>query len=256
MSSHATPLRAKSPENGHLLLVDHLRHVAQAAEAIAKAQNVRITEELNNKLHTFEAVARAQMLDPALAYLGGLLHDIGKAHPEFQRRLTGKRSPADKPFRHELASLFFLPLVPQAHWEPLFEMLVAHHKSLARDAAGLGLYDLNEIGLNLPATHLDAPTQTWEEWSLPALALLAELGVAVRPISRAEALAVLTWCLDRTYKLVESPGVLGAGPTRLVSKARPDGLWRQQPAVSAFAQARRWPPAPHAGNGPDRRRQN
>jgi CRISPR-associated endonuclease/helicase Cas3 len=187
MSAHAAPLRAKSPENGHLLLVDHLQHVAQAAEVIAKART----------------------LDPALAYLGGLLHDIGKAHPEFQRRLTGKRSPADKPFRHELASLFFLPLVPQAQWEPLFDMLVAHHKSLARDAAELGLYDLAEIGLNLTATHLDAPTQTWEEWSPPALALLAELGIAVRPIGRAEALAALAWCLDRTYQLVEPPGVLG-----------------------------------------------
>jgi len=187
MSVAPTTLRAKSAENGGLLLAEHLLHVADAAEAIAKGRG----------------------LDSNLARLGGLLHDIGKAHPEFQRRLTQKRTPADKPFRHELASLFFLPLVPQAQWEPLFDMLVAHHKSLARDSSGLGLYDLDRIGVNLSATHLDAPTQPWEEWSEPALAVLAELGLARRPISRAEALAALEWCLDRAYKLVEPPGVLG-----------------------------------------------
>lgn len=186
MSLLPTLLRAKSPENGGLLLLDHLLHVADAAEAIALGR-----KELK--------------LDPTSARLGGLFHDIGKAHPEFQRRLTQKRTPADKPFRHELASLFFLPLLPQAQWEPLFDMLVAHHKSLARDPSGFGLYDFDQMGESFEKSHLDAPGQRWEEWSGPALAVLAELGVPGRPITRAEALAALTWCLDRTYALVESP---------------------------------------------------
>ncbi|RYD19181.1 MAG: hypothetical protein EOP88_19970, partial [Verrucomicrobiaceae bacterium] len=59
--------------------------------------------------------------------------------------------------------------------------------ALARDSSGLGLYDLDQIGINLSATHLDAPTQPWEEWSGPALAVLAELGMVTRKISRAEA---------------------------------------------------------------------
>ena len=183
MSTATTTLRAKSAENGGLLLEKHLLHVADAAEAIAKGRG----------------------LDPNLARLGGLLHDIGKAHPEFQRRLTQQRTPADKPFRHELASLFFLPLLPQAQWEPLFDMLVAHHKSLARDPSGFGLFDFDQMGENFEKSHLDAPTQHWEEWSEPALAVLAELGVRVHPIDRTEALAALAWCLDRTYALVETP---------------------------------------------------
>lgn len=191
MSTAPTPtiLRAKSAENGGLSLGEHLRHVAEASEAIARGRG----------------------LDPHLARLGGLLHDIGKAHPEFQRRLTQKRTPADKPFRHELASLFFLPLLPPAHWEPLFDMIVAHHKSLARDPSGFGLYDFDQMGEGFEKTHLDAPTQRWEDWSGPALAVLAGLGLPVRPLSRAEALAALAWGLDRTYALVEGP-VLGWSP--------------------------------------------
>ncbi|UPL47652.1 CRISPR-associated helicase Cas3' [Hymenobacter sublimis] len=189
MSASVTALRAKSPENGGLLLADHLLHVAEAAEAIAHGRN----------------------LNPELARLGGLLHDIGKAHPEFQRRLTAKRTPADKPFRHELASLFFLPLLPQIQWEPLFDMLVAHHKSLARDSSGYGLYDFDQMGENFEKTHLDAPAQRWEEWSGPALAVLTEVGIATKPISRAEALTAFEWCTERAYALIEGR-VLGWSP--------------------------------------------
>jgi CRISPR-associated endonuclease/helicase Cas3 len=189
MSTTITLLRAKSPENGGLLLSEHLLQVAEAAEAIA----------------------RGRSLDPTLAKLGGLLHDIGKAHPEFQRRLTQKRTPADKPFRHELASLFFLPLFPLAQWKPLFDMVVAHHKSLARDPSCYGLYDFDQMGERFEKTHLDAPMQRWEEWSEPALAVLAELGIATRTISRAEALAAFEWCLERAYALVEGR-VLGWSP--------------------------------------------
>lgn len=189
MSTATDLLRAKSPENGGLLLSQHLLQVAEAAEAIALGRDI----------------------DPALARLGGLLHDIGKAHPEFQRRLTQKRTPVDKPFRHELASLFFLPLFPQAQWEPLFDMVVAHHKSLARDSSDFGLYDFDQMGEQFEKTHLDAPTQRWEEWSVPALEVLGELGIAERPIRRFEALAALDWCLERTYALIEGR-VLGWSP--------------------------------------------
>ncbi len=189
MSITTNLLRAKSPENGGLLLSQHLLHVADAAEAIARGRG----------------------LDPVLARTGGLLHDIGKAHPEFQRRLTQKRTPIDKDFRHELASLFFLPLLPREQWEPVFDMVVAHHKSLANDSRRLGLYDFDQMGEQFEKTHLDAPTHRWEEWSVPALEVLTELGVETRLISRAEALAALDWCLERTYALVEGR-VLGWSP--------------------------------------------
>ncbi len=96
-----------------------------------------------------------------------------------------------------------MPLLPQSQWEPLFDMLVAHHKSLARDPSGFGLYDFDQMGEEFERTHLDASTKRWEEWSARALEVLAELGIAVRPISREEALASLDWCLERTYALIE-----------------------------------------------------
>lgn len=189
MSAPTNLLRAKSPENGGLLLSQHLLHVSEAAEAIARGRG----------------------LDPLLGRTGGLLHDIGKAHPEFQRRLTQKRTPIDKDFRHELASLFFLPLLPREQWEPVFDMVVAHHKSLANDSRRLGLYDFDRMGEQFEKTHLDAPTQRWEEWSMPALEVLAELRIETRLISRAEALAALDWGLERTYALIEGR-VLGWSP--------------------------------------------
>ncbi|RZK31484.1 MAG: CRISPR-associated helicase Cas3', partial [Hymenobacter sp.] len=186
MSTATTLLRAKSPENGGLLLSEHLLHVADAAEAIAKGR-----KDLG--------------LDPGLARLGGLFHDIGKAHPEFQRRLTAPRNPLERSFRHELTSLFFLPLVPQAQWESLFDMIVAHHKSLYRDPRGKGLYDFLDMGENFEKTHLDAPSKRWEEWAPQALVVLEEVGIQAKSISRAEALTAFDWCIQRTEQLIENP---------------------------------------------------
>ena len=80
-------LLAKGEKNGHISLEQHLKNVA--------AISVEIARHLG--------------LDERIALEGAVLHDIGKASPAFQRRL----SPFFKPrpgqvFRHEIASLFFL----------------------------------------------------------------------------------------------------------------------------------------------------
>lgn len=159
-------LLAKSPENGGTTLYDHLQHVAAAAEAFAIYLKV----------------------DAATARLGALLHDIGKASPLFQQRLNGRQSRRQQPFRHELASLLFLPLVPAGQRIAVLEMLVAHHKSMHQDAGELGLLDLDQYDEEAVFYHVER----WEEWAPAALDLLAALGVAgVRPLPRAEAEAAL-----------------------------------------------------------------
>lgn len=155
-------------------LAAHLRHVRDAAVYIAGQKG----------------------LDTRIARLGGLLHDIGKAHPTFQKRLhLTQREPMAPVFRHELSSLFFLPLFDPADWPALTEMVVAHHKSIYRDERARGLLDLDEIDDPIP-DHLHARNQKWADWSPAALALLAEEGIAVRSISEAEATEAFGWVIE------------------------------------------------------------
>lgn len=140
-------------------LHDHLMHVLLATEKIAK-----YTE------HNME-----------IARLGAIFHDIGKAHPVFQKRLKGENSRI--PFRHEIASLFFLPLIRE-DWQPaIIEMIIAHHKEIIDDRKGRGILDLRQNEPDTLPFHLGP----WEEWSPIALDILASFGVKTRPITIEEA---------------------------------------------------------------------
>lgn len=107
-------LLAKGKRNGGTLLKDHLRHVAELAKAIAKGYGVDVTEQ-------------------EIAFLAGILHDIGKAHTKFQERLRNDEKREliiNVPLRHEISSLLFLPAFPREHWDALIEYVIAHHKSV------------------------------------------------------------------------------------------------------------------------------
>ena len=147
-------------------------------------------------------------LDPVHARLGGYLHDIGKAHPFFQYvQLKGERAMriglsvtkfGEKPvFRHEIASMAFLPLFEQELWPMLTEMVAAHHKSVVRDKRQRGLLDLAEQSRKWKDIYL----HQWEEWSAGALAVFEELGVQTRPIAREEAEETLDWVFDYCEQL-------------------------------------------------------
>ncbi|MDR1003549.1 MAG: CRISPR-associated endonuclease Cas3'', partial [Prevotellaceae bacterium] len=155
---------AKSERNGGTSLRSHLELVASfAGEA-----------------------ARYASMDEEIARIGGLLHDIGKASPEFQRRLTTAVDPTAKPFRHELASLFFLKMVDTSIWPPLIEMIVAHHKSVkCMDPNGSRrgfldlVYDYEE--------NFDIHVKGFETWSKDACGLLEELGMTTSALSQEDA---------------------------------------------------------------------
>jgi CRISPR-associated endonuclease/helicase Cas3 len=164
---------AKSQNNGGTLLIDHLRHVADVAEKIAGTLN----------------------LDKRIARYGGLLHDIGKTHPEFQKKLLATRQIIFSiPIRHELASLLFLPLFPKEDWNALIDMIVAHHRSIRQDSREQGLLDLEEReGME---NIFERYTESWQEWSADALAILSELGIPIRPISIDEAKDAFNYTVD------------------------------------------------------------
>ena len=168
MSTPATLWAKSASHGGALSLHDHTRQVMDVAAAIAKATHA----------------------DERLALAGAALHDLGKAHPAFQRKLEAKPSrKIDDPnqilHRHELSSLGFLPLWPRADWPVLVDMVVAHHKPMHQpnDLLGKGILDLDDRSRTWLADHLAG----WDDWAPSALAVLGELGLATRPIGRAEA---------------------------------------------------------------------
>lgn len=139
-------------------------------------------------------------MDENLAFRGAILHDIGKAHPEFQKRLKGIARPT-KVFRHEIASLFFISLYPKNEHPALIEMVVGHHKSVKNDIGEKGLLDLDNN-----EDYEDYHLGKWDEWSLQANELLNHFGISTKVISKSEALKNLEYVVDYCKKKVKQKG--------------------------------------------------
>lgn len=152
-------------------------------KAKGKPEWTTLFDHLMHVLLAIKKIAANTGFDVEKAALAAIFHDIGKAHPVFQERLHGGIS--SQTFRHELASLFFLPLVREDWREDVMEMIVAHHKSIQFDIKQKGILDLERHESNVLEYHLG----DWESWSPVALAILECFGVETRPISREEAIA-------------------------------------------------------------------
>ncbi len=161
-------------------LYEHLEQVEQVARYFAPCFNI----------------------EGKVASCGAILHDIGKAHPAFQDQLNGKKSAF--PIRHELASLLFLPLFGRSMWEPLIEMVVAHHKSIVNDASKRGLLDLID---RYDDELIDFLRQDWEEWSPKALDIIAALGIEGRSLSEEEVREAFEEVLDYCEQVWNQKGV-------------------------------------------------
>lgn len=187
--SELTTILAKSEKNGGTLLVQHLEHVAMVAERIAEATG----------------------MDKRLAKLGGYLHDIGKAHPDFQNILhNGRREEFTIPFRHEIASLLFLPMFQEEDRASLIDMIVAHHRSIRQDVREQGILDLESIEGSEEVFERHA--KVWDEWSPVAIQILGELGVPTRHISEDEASKafqfVVEYCSQKSLAWSKWKGLL------------------------------------------------
>ena len=89
----------------------------------------------------------------AKAFLGqffvqaAILHDLGKVHPTFQRRLNGDK---DASIRHELVSLWFAETFLEVNDAVLFAV-ATHHKSVESGTCNksLSMFDLNGISISV-----------------------------------------------------------------------------------------------------------
>ena len=131
-------------------------------------------------------------MDRNIARYGAILHDIGKASPIFQKRLYGKGN-SKKAYRHEIGSIFFLSLFPENIHSELIEMVIAHHKSIYKDARERGVLDLDELfGEEILEYHL----ADWTDWSKTANEILNSFGINTKDISREEAIENYTKALN------------------------------------------------------------
>jgi len=169
---------AKSINYGNLPLLEHTTHVVSAIERFASKY--------------------AFGFDVNIARKGAVLHDLGKAHPHFQRKIQNindgtlsERLQWDYIHRHEISSLAFLPCFPKEEWSSLIDMVVAHHKSIENDPKGRGILDLKRY-----RETLDNHLQDWEEWSTYGYEILKHFKMPVCPISRDEAKSALKYTIN------------------------------------------------------------
>jgi CRISPR-associated endonuclease/helicase Cas3 len=178
---------AKGEENGRVTLIQHLSEVALLAEKVAQHLD----------------------LDTSIARKGAILHDIGKASSLFQNTLKKNfQRPPGYLFRHELASLFFISFLNEEEKYPVIDMIVAHHKSIYKDAGGKGLLDLDENEPEVFEKHIKG----FDVWSKDALSVLEHFNIKTKPISvdlaKESFYEVVDYCQSKKYGYSQWKGVL------------------------------------------------
>lgn len=156
--------------------------------------------------HTREVVATIERFQDKIDYdfdkdiviKGAILHDLGKSHPLFQRKISGAayKSLIEKTVskgvihRHELSSLAFLPIFPKKEWDLLIDMIVAHHKSIDKER---GILDIKSRYRNWIKHHLEE----WNIWYLYGKEILESFGYKCPDyISYEEAINALLYSVE------------------------------------------------------------
>jgi CRISPR-associated endonuclease/helicase Cas3 len=171
---------AKSKNYGNLTLLEHTQHVTQAIELFAEKYAFDFNVEIVRK--------------------GAILHDLGKAHPYFQRKIQNinaktlqeKRDFEGYVHRHEISSMGFLPCFPISEWNELIDLVIAHHKSIQNDPGSRGIVDLVETDRHLIENHL----KNWDEWHIFGIQILHFFKIPADRIQKQEAINALNYVID------------------------------------------------------------
>lgn len=156
---------AKSINYGGLTLLEHTQQVTEAIELFATKYSFNFNVNIAKR--------------------GAILHDLGKAHPHFQRKIKnincGSISESREwgfAHRHEISSLAFLPCFPKEEWNDLIDLVVAHHKSIENDPRKKGIIDLVENDRKLIDNHL----KDFESWSKYGIEILNTFNIQTKDI--------------------------------------------------------------------------
>lgn len=160
--------------------------ICSEIKAKGKPEETPLHVHLIDVVTVIEKFADYLNMDRQIARYGAILHDIGKTSTIFQKRLSPEYNyrDTDKPFRHEIASCFFINLFDKKYHTLLLDMIIAHHKSIFKDVKGKGIIDLFE---NWDDEIVDFHLTDWEIWMPKALKILESFDVPVKEISRHEA---------------------------------------------------------------------
>ena len=163
-----------------------MTQICPQIKAKGKPEETTLFAHLNSVVTVIEKIAVYSKMDKQIARYGAILHDIGKASVIFQKRLSPsyKRRDTDKPFRHEIASCFFLSLFDEQIHPQLIDMIIAHHKSIFNDKRGKGIVDLYQ---NWDDEIIDFHLQDWDDWMPKALKILEAFSIPVKEITRKQA---------------------------------------------------------------------
>ncbi|MFW5851210.1 MAG: CRISPR-associated helicase Cas3' [Bacteroidota bacterium] len=160
-----------------------MKQICPHIKAKGKPEETTLYDHLYLVCSVAKKIAEYSNMDKEIARLGAILHDIGKTSTVFQKRLTQNKRP-DTPFRHEIASCFFLSLFEEAIHPALIEMIIAHHKSILHDGRKKGILDLME---ELDENNFNYHIKDWEVWKNDACEILNAFGIKTHDISKEEA---------------------------------------------------------------------
>lgn len=152
---------------------------------LAKSSGVTLYDHLYQTGIACVTYAKAYQFDVTTSYILGCFHDIGKVHPEFQKRLQTKV--VDPPLRHEICSILFMSLLDEKYQEAIIEGVVSHHKSSFMSTyeknngyVGRGLLDLEYDYFFDDGENFKNHSKDFDDWKQIVIDLLIELNVPLK----------------------------------------------------------------------------